>query len=221
MKHLPESMMEQPDETIGFEEVTEMPDNMKWIYETEGIDVEEGIKNSGGIMNLVFSLQLFYDTIDSNAKVISDAFESDNIRLYTIKVHALKSSARIIGAAALSQMTADLEMAGNQGDRDYIDEHNGPMMNEYLSYKERLARINQTDVDDADKEPITEEDLKDAYEALADMIPQMDYDAVEMILDQLKEHRLPEEDEALVNEMQNSLRNFDWDGLETLIQKKM
>ena len=221
MKHLPESMMEQPDETMGFEEVTEMPDNMNWIYETEGIDVEEGIKNSGGIMNLVFSLQLFYDTIDSNAKVISDAYESDNIRLYTIKVHALKSSARIIGAAALSQMTADLEMAGNQGDRDYINEHNGPMMNEYLSYKERLARINQTDVDDADKEPITEDDLKDAYEALADMIPQMDYDAVEMILDQLKEHRLPEEDEALVNEMQNGLRNFDWDGLETLIQKKM
>lgn len=220
MKHLPESMMEKPDQNAVFEEVTEMPENMMWVYETEGLNVEEGIKNSGGIMNLLFSLRLFLDTIESNAKVISDAYETGNIRLYTIKVHALKSSARIIGATALAQMTADLEQAGNNQDKDYIDDHNGAMMTEYLSYKDKLARLNESDVDDSEKEEISEADLKDAYEALSDVIPQMDYDAVEMILDQLKEHRLPPEDESLVNDMQKALKNFDWDGLEALIQKK-
>ena len=220
MKHLPESMMEKPDQNAVFEELTEMPDNMKWVYDTEGLNVEEGIKNSGGISNLIFSLRLFLDTIDSNAKVISDAYETGNIRLYTIKVHALKSSARIIGASALAQMTADLELAGNNQDKDYIDDHNGEMIAEYLAYKDRLARIYETDADETEKEDITESDLKDAYEALADVIPQMDYDAVEMILDQLKGCRLPAEDESLVNEMQKALKNFEWDGLEALIQKK-
>ncbi|MBR4719433.1 MAG: response regulator, partial [Lachnospiraceae bacterium] len=112
MKHIPEEMMEKPGGDNMFEQLTEFPENMLWIYDTEGINVEEGIKNSGGISNYIFSLHLFLDTIDNNAKVIRDSYESGNIRLYTIKVHALKSSARIIGAEELSSMSADMEDAG-------------------------------------------------------------------------------------------------------------
>lgn len=217
MKHLPEEMMEKPLQEDAVEELKEIPENLKWIYETEGITVEEGIKNSGGISNYIFSLELFLDTIDGNIRVIKDAYESGNIRLYTIKVHALKSSARIVGAMELSKLAESLEDAGNREDKDFIDDNAGKLLSDYEAYKEKLARLHY-DADRSDKKQISDEDLREAYQALSDVIPQMDYDAVEMILEQLDEYALPKEDDRKIQELTKMLRLFDWDGMEKLIQ---
>ena len=217
MRHIPDEMMEKPTEADAQEELTEIPEDMKWIYETEGISVEEGLKNSGGVSSYIFSLNLFLDTIDGNAQVIRDAYDSGNIRLYTIKVHALKSSARIIGATELSELAESLENAGNKEDTDFIKDKTGKLISDYEAFKEKLARLKQPDTDEADKEPMPEEELKDAYGALADSIDQMDYDAAEMILDQCAEYRLPEEDAKKMQELRNMLKVLDWDGMEGLI----
>ena len=216
MKHLPEEMMEKPAAEDAVMELTEIPENLQWIYETEGIVVSEGIKNSGGISNYIFSLGLFLDTIDGNEKVIRDSYENGNIRLFTIKVHSLKSSARIIGAMELSKLAEALEDAGNKEDRDFIDANVDRLLSDYEAYKEKLAGLHD-DADDEGKEMISEHDLKEAYQALSDVIPQMDYDAVEMILEQLDEYALPAEDRERMDEIRRLLKVFDWDGMEAVI----
>ena len=216
MRHIPEEMMMKAEKNEYIEELTEMPEEMKWIYETEGIDVEEGIKNSGGISQYIFSLNLFFDTIDGNLKIIRDSFDSENIRLFTIKVHALKTSARIIGAKGLSNLCYSLEEAGNKHDMDYIKENAGRLLEDYTAYKDKLARLKKDD-DDEGKEPIPEDELKGAYEALKEVIPQMDYDSVEMILGDLKQYKLPEEDKAKIEQLAQLLKTFDWDKMEELI----
>ena len=60
---------------------------------------------------------MFHDTIDYNADVLEKAFTDADYSLYTIKVHALKSSARIIGASKLSKLAEELEMAGKSNNR--------------------------------------------------------------------------------------------------------
>ncbi len=220
MKHIPEEMMEKPEAYEAEAELTEMPDNMKWIYDTEGIIADEGIKNSGGISNYIFSLNLFLDTMDDNGKVIEDAYNSGNIRLYTIKVHALKSSARIIGAKHLSEYAQKLEDAGNSEDMVYIDANHDLFLKEFYEYKEKLARLKEEKARE-DLEPIPESELKDAYEALKDVIPQMDYDSVEMILESLKEYSLPSEDEKKIKELGRLLKLFDWDKMEEVVNSNM
>ncbi len=216
MKHLPEEMMEKPAAEEAVEELTEIPEEMRWIYETEGISVPEGIKNSGGISNYLFSLRLFLDTIDSNAGVIREAYGDGNLRLYTIKVHALKSSARIIGAMPLSELAASLEEAGNRGDRDFIDGHAAELLSDYGAFQEKLARLN-ADAAEGSRERISDSELRSAYEALAEEIPQMDYDAVETILNQLKEYELPAEEDRKIRELAGMLKMCDWDGMEAFI----
>ncbi len=218
MKHLPEEMMEKPEAGDVVEDITEIPEDMIWIYDTEGINADEGIKNSGGVSNYIFSLKLFLDTIDSNLKVIEDAYNSSNVRLYTIKVHALKSSARIIGAAELSELAARLESAGNREDTVYIEKNTYELLSIYRDFKNKLKRLNESNEND-DKELISEEELRDAYDALYDVIPQMDYDAVEMIINQLNKYRLPDEDADKINELTRMLKSFDWDGMEALFSR--
>ncbi len=219
MQHLPEEMMEKPAAEDAVEELTEIPEELRWIYDVDGITVDEGIRNSGGVSNYLFSLHLFLDTIEDNAKVLRDAYEGGETRLYTIKVHALKSAARIIGAMPLSAKAADLEDAGNREDLDFITAHHDTLMAEYEAFKDKLAGLQEAEAEsDQDKEMIPEEELHGAYEALSDVIPQMDYDSVEMILEQLGEYRLPPEDDQKIKELGKMLRILDWDGMEALIK---
>lgn len=217
MKHIPEEMLEKPAGEAILEEITEMPAEMHWIYSTEGISVDEGIKNSGGISSYIFSLKLFLETIDDNAGVIRGAYENDDIRLYTIKVHALKSSARIIGAEELSKMAADMEEAGNKEDKAYIDSNVDKLLSEYEAFKEKLALLNPKE-EAGDKAMISEEELADAYEALTDSISQMDYDAVETILNGIDEYALPPEDDKKFKELSKLFNLIDWDGMDRWIK---
>lgn len=218
MKHIPEEMMEKPEENAVYEELTEIPENLSWINDVEGINVSSGIDNSGGVMNYIFSLNLFLDTIDANAGVIRDSYRSGNIRLFTIKVHALKSSARIIGAGKLSEMAAELEDAGNREDKAFIEDKAEKLLYEYEKYKEILSRLHEEERSD-NKEVISDEELKEAFTALFDVIPQMDYDSVETIIDNLNEYSLPSDKDEQIKELTKLLRNFDWDGMESWMEK--
>jgi len=217
MHHVPEEMMERATEADAVEDLKDLPEELAWVREIEGLSVDEGVQNSGSIGNYIFSLNLFLDTLDDNARVIEESYEQENYRLYTIKVHSLKSSARIIGAEKLSTLAAQLEDAGNHEDTEFIKANHDALMKEYLDYKEKLKRLKSGEETNDGKEPVPEDELKDAYSALKEMIPQMDYDAVEMILEQIRQYRLPPEDEKKFDELARLLKRFDWDKMEALI----
>ena len=145
MSHLHEAIMEKPEHDDTQAEPAELPEDMQWIYNARGISAEDGIKSSGGISSYLFSLKLFYDTIDSNIKVIRKAYDSGNLRLYTIKVHALHTSARIIGASDLSELAAKLEKAGEDKDMDTINSETEKLLAEYAAFKEILADLKKQD----------------------------------------------------------------------------
>lgn len=219
MKHIPEEIMMQPTAEAVEKDLESIPDKLKWLEDIRELSTETGIKNSGGIKSFITSLDLFYDTIDSNAEAIKNAYDSENIRIYTVKVHALKSSARIIGDMELSTMCEELEAAGNREDKAFIISHHDAMMDRYLSYKEKLSLIKERTKEEynGNKEPISDQDLAGAYEALRELIPQMDYDGVEMVLNQLMDYKLPDKDAELMEKLGKAMKVFDWDEMEKLI----
>ena len=212
MKHLPPEMMMKPDGADFTEQIEELPENMNWAKDIEGISMDEGVRNSGGIGAYINSLHLFEETLEDNARVIKAAYDENDIKLFTIKVHALKSSARIVGALGLSSLAEKLEKAGNDGDMDFIHGNAEKLLEEYRAFKDRLKKLHEDAVAE-DKEPIPEDELGDAYEALRELIPQMDYDSVEMILANLNEYSLPEEDAKKMAELGKMLKTLDWDGM--------
>ena len=217
MKHLPAEIMMKPEESSVPVPEEAFPDDLLWLKETDGISVDEGIKNSGGISSFTDAIRLFYDTLDDNAKVIEEAYDNKDYRLYTVKVHALKSSARIIGADELSKLCKELEDAGNNEDIDFINANNERMLTLYRSYKGRLDRLKADDTED-DREMIDQDELNGAYEALKEVIPLMDYDSVEMVLAQLNEYKLPDEDFQRISKLSGLLKVLDWDGMEGIIK---
>ena len=219
MKHLSDVIKERPAEEIASNEPTELPDDMLWLKEIEGIDTVEGAKNSGGIPVYVHSIRDFYETIDLNAKAIREAFDKQDYKLYTVKVHALKTSARIVGALDLSAMAERLEEAGKNREIDFINDNTQELLKDYLEFKTKLAKLAEDDskADDSNKTEIDIQELQSAYDALKELVDQMDYDGVEMVIEQVKEYKLPDEDAKKFAELSRLLKLFDWDAMEEVL----
>ena len=215
MKHLPEEIMMKPTEADAVTDKEEIPENMQWIKNVEGITVEDGIRHSGGVSSYLSSLDLFAQTMDDFASTLENAFAAGDFDLYTIKVHALKTSARIIGANELSAFAQELEDAGHASDTEKIRLRHAEFMKMFTGFKEKLAPLFASDEGEDDgKDPIPAEELADAKASLREVIPMMDYDAVEMILTQLDTYRLKKEDREHVRELEKLLKRFDWDAME-------
>ena len=217
MNCLPEDLVEEAEVVVESMDADNLPESLKWLNNTDGISVSDGIKYSGGVDSFVFALNLFYDTIDENYRTIKTSYESDDIKMYTIKVHALKTSARIIGAKELSEVALSLEEAGKNEDRTFIREKTDKLLTLYESYKDKLAKLKESE-EEKEKEIITEEEYKEAMTALREIVPQMDYDAAEMVLDQLDGYILDDERAALCEKLRTCLNNIDWSGMEELLK---
>ncbi len=221
LKHLPKEIVQEIAVENTAVEPESMPENMEWINDVEGISVPDGIKASGGIGSFISSLNLFRDTLDGNADVLEKSLKEGDIRLFTVKDHSLKTSARIIGATGLSSMAEKLEEAGNKQLKEFIEENIGKFLEDYRSFKDKLSKLDDAGgASDDNREEIPESELKEAYSALKDVIPQMDYDSVEMIVNQLKEYKLPEADAERIDRLVKMMKVFDWDGMEKMAKEE-
>lgn len=184
------------------------------IAGVDGLNRDDGVRFCGSEGAFVAALQTFYDTLPEKAAEIEDAYRREDYNFYTIKVHALKSGARIVGIGELSELAERLEDAGKAGDVAFIAEHTDELLSLYRSYQESLAFLgNEEEAENDGREPIDGDTLADAYMALDEIVPMMDYDSVEMILELMKEFRLPESDAKRFKEMDVKLRQLDWDGI--------
>ena len=112
-----------------------------------------------------------------------------------------------------------MEDAGNAQDIEYISNGIDELMKDYREYENKLEKLREMsdEAGDANKAEISAEDLSDAYEALKELVPMMDYDGVLMVLDQVDEYRLPKEDAAKMKDLRKNLKIFNWDEMEKLL----
>lgn len=89
--------------------------------ESEGLNVAEGIQNSGSQELFISLLGDFYRLIDMKAAKIGKCLADGMIRDYTIEVHALKNTARMIGASELSGLFCRMEQYGNEGNLNALE----------------------------------------------------------------------------------------------------
>ena len=199
-------------------EVREMDEKVIEILSgVEGISVSDGLLYCGSTAAFIKFINSFYSSIEKKAADIKEAFDNEDFTLYTTKVHSLKSTSRIVGATQLSDFALRLEEAGRAGDISFIREHNEEFLDMYRGYIDRLSVLDSVGKDDESAELIPEDVLKDAYAALKENISMQEFDAVELILGEVKKYRLPKADKEIFDKLEKLLRIMDWDQMEQLI----
>jgi len=98
-----------------------------------GINVEQGIMNSGGTAEKYFRvLNVLYKDLMEKMPILQTIPDESTLRNFQIQVHAQKSALAIIGAKEISEKAALLEDACKREDFDFIQK-NQPVFAEELT----------------------------------------------------------------------------------------
>ncbi len=234
--YLPRDKVIMPDDK-DFEktgvgsEGSDADDRLEILKNTEGIDYKEAIKNCMKEDILLSAAQDFLAGIGSTSLNIEIANIAADWNNYTVLVHGLKSSARLIGATHLSDMAKEMEALGDRaksGDQRAIDdilEKTPDLIEEYKSYEERLAFIDPDlakpgDWSTSGGSAAVEEDTRPAIEdgafdeaisGIGMFVEAFDYDGADDIIAQLKDYHLNPAQEELYNRLKVLVRNLDRD----------
>ena len=162
-------------------------------------------------------LNIYLESIDKNAAEIEGLYGSEDWENYTIKVHALKSTSRLVGENEIGELAAQLEAAGDSGDIGFIRDHTDELLAMYRAVAEKHGFIPEEKTEPANKEPATEEMMADAYDDMRLAAANFDYDGLCGILDELGDYDIPEAHRQKVKDITLAADNVDWGTIKQLL----
>ena len=217
MQYLPpEKVMEGTIEDTEPDEVHEsiIPDAVKNNPE---IDIETGIKNNGSEQTYLETLKLFAKEAYSYADEIEGYMSTGDIKNATVKIHALKSTSRIIGANDLGELAQKLENAGKANDVNALNEELGGLLDRCRYLGDQLGGLIETTDDAADLGPIDEETLLASYAKIRQFAEECDNASIEEVLNELKGYTVPDNEKDRYKELVKASDYFDFDRISELL----
>jgi CheY-like chemotaxis protein len=216
IEHLPAEKLRNVEENNFVEEDTAetLPN---WLEKVEGLSIADGLKNCGSVDLYLDALTVFANAVISGANEIANFYKIEDWKNYTTKVHALKSSARVIGANELSDRAKRLEDAGNSGYINEIKHDTDELLELYTSFAKKLEPLIKVE-DDTNKPLIDAENLADAYEALQAAAANFDYDEANFIIESLSDYKIPADEVEKFTKIKAAVLKPDWVALNELLE---
>ncbi len=192
---LPKSALsyEKPAEELiadaNRESIIAMNDPLERLF-TLNIDSELGLGYCRGDREFYKTLLLKFaqDAAGKQAEIVN-AFSAEDWKNYEIRVHALKGTARMIGAEGLSALAKALEKDAKTGDTASIRENHPRLIEEYTALSEGLsALLDEAAGDNASAEgaaEISAEELAGYLEQLRECLSTFEADKAEELLSTL------------------------------------
>lgn len=175
MNFLPsENITEHPEATSGLssspagkdlsseEEAKDELDKLPlWLKIVPHIDLIAGIRGCGSAEDYVDALCVFRSSIEEKSATIGKHLTNNDMKMYRLGVHSLKSMARLIGARTLGDMAAEMEDCVDRGDMAKIRQNTPLLLFEYRRFIKLLDPL----MDDEDIKNLKKEAADRAKEA--------------------------------------------------------
>ena len=148
--------------------------------------------------------------------------EERDINNFTIRIHSLKTAARIVGAVRLSIVAGRLEGCGDRKDEAGIELGAPGLMKSYEELINSIEALRKdTEEDYQGRKPITASEFDDACEALRECAMSFDLESVDNIIGEIRKYSLNETDAAFITEISRSSMAADSDGIVKKIDERM
>lgn len=206
--------------TVADKKKSSDSDLPNWLFGMRELDVKAGIENCGTSSDYLSTLKVFYESIPEMARDIQDAYDKNDWKNYTIKVHALKSTARIIGAMELSERAKRLENAGNAGYIEEIQKDTEAMLTLYKKYQNLLSMFGDSKEEADEKPVIGKDELAEVIGTIREFVDQFDYDSLGYVFEELAEYRMPENIKGWMEKVKAAAMKPDWDEAKRLLDEE-
>ena len=147
MQYLPDDKVTcvSGDDDIDEDEDQALPD---FLYDIKEIDTDSGLNYCGDGESYVDALMMYMGSAEKKAEEIEKYRAAGDIKNVTIKVHALKSASRSIGALKLGEFAERLEKAGDSGDQETLYQELDKLLLRYRQLARDLEPLNDREEQD-------------------------------------------------------------------------
>ena len=130
-------------------------------------------------------------------------------RQYRVKVHAMKTSAAMIGAVSLSGFARLLEGFSQRRIMEPIKALTDIFLEEWLSYEERLSvfKVNEGNTENGKEFSVSA--ILELLSSLDAAMEDMDVDAADEIIKQIQCYEIPDNLKELVEQLASAVMNLD------------
>ncbi|MCI5954417.1 MAG: ATP-binding protein [Lachnospiraceae bacterium] len=180
-------------------------ENINRLGEIDGLNVEEGLKNCGSEKLFLELLGDFHRMIEPKCTKLQQCLQEERIRDYTIEVHALKNTARMIGAMELSDQFYRMELLGNEGKTEEIREGFPALLELYRSYEQILSPYDQSGQNGVI--PVSDEKIREVLQKLHHAVDAFDLDGADCAMKELEGFYFPEELRPAIKELGTYVRD--------------
>lgn len=221
-KYLPKKLINKPESKID-NHLTYKNNDIRFdgLF-LRDIDINKAIENCGGNIDSYNSLLsvVYYDG-KNKLEILKNLIKVNDIKNYTIEVHALKTVAALVGDFKLSEMAKLHEDAGNSFDYIFIDNNFNSLYDEYKSLLECIKPI----INNENPFPLitqTKEfdisEVLDLMRELDDGIDNFDLDISYELINKLLHYKLKSSYISTLKSIQNYLNIFDYDNSQRLVK---
>lgn len=190
------------------------------LHALEGIDASVGLGYTGDEKTYSGVLRDFHHFIRKYSDAIQSAAESKAQDEFVREVHKLKSSARLIGAMALSQQALRLEMLGREGKWREIKAETPRLLADYRRFELILAPFEERRIAKTGG-ALPPEELRRELESLKKCVSAFDYDGAMESVTKLEERLLPSKIEELFPKLLDSVESFEFEDAENYVNQML
>ena len=163
------------------------------------------LKSEAQVLKQNYNILLeMLDTNPSESEEVLEAW-----RQYRVKVHAMKTSAAMIGAVSLSSFARLLEDFSKKLIIEPIKALTDIFLEEWLSYEERLSVFKVSEENKENEKAFSASDILDLLSSLDAAMEDMDVDTADEIMKQIQCYEIPDNLNELVNQLASAVINLD------------
>jgi len=184
------------------------------------VDTKKALQNCCGNLNNYLSLlSVAYHDGRNKINIIKAFAIANDIKNYTIEVHALKTVAAIIGATQLSELAKLHEIAGLHNDLAFILDNVDLLVSVYDNILNNIKlALPESNIEINPKiKNFTVHDLYCLVKSTADAIDNFDLDLTNENLNQLLNYDLSDSQISTINKVQTFINAYDYDNAFELI----
>ena len=174
-----------------------------------GIDIDKAIKNSGSMELFTELLGDVYKLMDEKINLVETYLKDKDIQNFTIQVHSLKTTCRMIGAIDLGEDFFTLEKLGKENNLEQIKKFTTDVLNTFRSLKPYLEHFASNKA--GTKKEFDKDAVSNILNKLVSAIDDFDLGSAEEAIKTLSSYGCNEELTNKFQDLDKLVSNLDYD----------
>ena len=203
----PQAEEEEPEKESTFiERFADIPE----------MDRDQALTNCGNAELFESTVRRYFASIEESQKELTRFLQEGDMENYGTKVHALKSTSRLIGLLSLSEEAARLEECADYNRLEEIKEKHPLLMEHIASVRKAVEPLLAEE--DQDSPALSDQALLEKLKALYDAAGNFDIDSLDRIVKELSAQKVPESFKDIFAKIRTCVDNIAYNDLKTIIK---